>query len=128
MAARLILRSRTIARDKPHFAVAQLHGQHAQVLAAAGAGHANTIAAVEAGAVHGADQQFILEQELARRVVQPTAGVGADVEPGAHGVATLSIAVAQPSGIASSRHSREVGKTVSIGTCLAGRMASWCRA
>src|SRR3546814_8628680 len=56
--------------------------------AAAGAGDADAAGQFERRAVHGADQvAFAALEELPRRPVEAAAGVRADVEPGADGVA-----------------------------------------
>ena len=54
-----------------------------QAFATTGAGNAETVGETETGAVGGADQVLLVDQELARRITETTALVGADIAPSA---------------------------------------------
>lgn len=68
------------ARRQVNDAVLYPHRHFAQLFAAARPANAQTAGLLESRPVHGADQGVVLEQELAGRIVQPTPGVGADIE------------------------------------------------
>ncbi len=69
----------------PDFTGHAMHRDFAQVLAAAWPGHALATAQLETCAMHRADQQaFLAAQELARRPIQPTSCVRADIQPSTH--------------------------------------------
>jgi hypothetical protein len=66
------------------FSIFHPHGNRAQMLAAAGTSHAKAIRLIEGGAVHGADQRVVLQQKLARGIIQPARRMRTNVEIGLH--------------------------------------------
>jgi len=64
------------------------HNRHfAQMLATARPGHAFAVAQSKTGAMRGANQKPLIEQEFPRHIVQTTAGMWADIAPGGEIVA-----------------------------------------
>jgi hypothetical protein len=60
----------------------------AQMLASTRTRHAQTIELIERGAVHGTDEEVVLEQEFPRRVIQLTARVWTNIQVAPNFVAT----------------------------------------
>jgi hypothetical protein len=63
-------------------------GNGAQAGATTGAGHALAGAKLEDGAMRGANELTVAEQEFSRGIVQAPPGMRADVQPGAYFFAT----------------------------------------